>query len=443
MSLLSGWGKTAHTAANVTFPANGGAVAEAVEQAGSRGVIARGLGRSYGDPAQNAGGTVLDMTRHAGIVAFDGATGVLTALAGTSLDYLMRVLVPSGWFVPVTPGTRHVTVGGAIANDIHGKNHHRDGSFAEAVTSMTVLLPNGSTVTATPHGSHARLFWATIGGIGLTGIVLDATFKCQPILSSRMVVDTERAACLDDCMAKMEAGDISYKYTVAWIDCLATGASLGRSVITSGDHAPVELAGGEPYAFVPPQGIPAPQHVPTGLLNRSTVRAFNEVWYRKAPRLRLGEVQPITKFFHPLDGVRGWNAMYGRRGFIQYQFVVPFGEEDTLRRAVETLAQSGAASFLAVLKRFGPASNGLLSFPAPGWTLALDLPAVPELSAMLDHLDDAVVNVGGRVYLAKDSRMRPELLPAMYPRLQEWRELREALDPNRRLMSDMARRLGL
>jgi decaprenylphospho-beta-D-ribofuranose 2-oxidase len=416
-----------------------------------RGLLARGLGRGYGDCAQNSGGTVVETTDVDAFTIHDAPPDAdavpVTAEAGASIDRLLHALVPQGLFVPVTPGTRYVTVGGAIAADIHGKNHHRKGSWCQHVTSMRLQLASGEVVEIGPD-RDPDLFWATAGGMGLTGVVLDATFLCPRIGSSRLSVDTDRAPDLDSVLELMAAGDHAYDYSVAWIDLMAGGRSMGRSVLTRGRFATAEevapTMGDEPLAYSAGVLAAAPPLVPNGLLNKLTVRAFNELWYRKAPLRRRDELQTIPTFFHPLDMVGGWNRIYGPSGFLQWQFVVPFGAEATLRRIVEELSASGCTSFLAVLKAFGEADPAPLSFPAPGWTLALDIPAgVPGLGPLLDRLDEMVVAEGGRVYLAKDSRVRSELVPAMYPRLAEWQAVRERVDPDRRIRSDLARRLGL
>jgi decaprenylphospho-beta-D-ribofuranose 2-oxidase len=444
---VTGWGRTAPTTARLVRPRSYDEAVAAVRNCGARGGIARGLGRAYGDAAQNAGGAVFDMTGLDRIHAVDADGGTVLCGAGISLHRLMEVLLPLGWFVPVTPGTRYVTVGGAIGADIHGKNHHVSGSFARHVLSFELLTADGGIRTV---AGGTPLFDATAGGMGLTGVILTATVRLQPVETSLMSVDTERAADLDDLMARLTATDHRYRYSVAWIDLLARGASMGRSVLTRGDHAPLEALAGVPRArrapleFRPGRLPAAPSFVPEGLLGRTAVGLFNELWYRKAPRARTGELQRMSTFFHPLDGVPHWNRVYGRGGFVQYQFAVGYGQEEALRRIVHRISQRRCPSFLAVLKRFGEGDPGWLSFPVPGWTLALDIPAgLPGLGAFLDELDEEVAAAGGRVYLAKDSRLRPELLAAMYPRLGEFRALREELDPRSVFTSDLSRRLGL
>ncbi len=449
--LLTGWGNTAPSVASVVVAtagdlASAGALASLGET--RRGIIARGLGRSYGDPAQNGGGTVLCIDSDASPIAIDDVAGTVTVGAGMNLDVLLREIVPQGWFVPVTPGTRFVTVGGCIASDVHGKGHHADRSFGTHVTAMTMLLADGTVAHITAQ-THPDLWWATIGGMGLTGVILDATFRLIPIETGHFLVTTQRVPNLDELLTRMEAADHQYRYSVAWIDLVATGSSLGRSVLSCGNHATLDelrsylpRAAHDPLAFDPPALPGVPVGVPN-MLNRAAVRVFNEFWYRKTPREYHG-TETITGFFHPLDMVGHWNRLYGRHGFLQYQFVVPFEAVDTLRAIVTKVSAEGHASFLAVLKRFGAESGGMLSFPKPGWTLTLDLPAaVASLGHLLAELDELVIAAGGRHYLAKDAFCSPEVIRAGYPRLEEWQTVRRNVDPDGLWASDQARRLEL
>ncbi len=441
--LLCGWGRTSPSFATVVRPASPQAVAE--ELAGPGPLIARGLGRSYGDAAQCAGGRVLDTSALDRLELTDASKGTVVAGAGVSLEQIMAELLPRGWFVPVTPGTRQVSVGGAVAADIHGKNHHRDGSFCRHVHALTLATPEG-VVEVTPT-SDPDLFWATAGGMGLTGVVTEVTFSLLAVETSWMLVDTELASNLEDLMATMEASDHRYRYSVAWVDCMAKGRHLGRGVLTRGDHAALDDL---PSRLRPrAQAVPGPPRLkvpfppPSGLVNVASVTAFN-LAYRLGHRPGHGVPQSIPAFFHPLDGVAGWNLLYGRRGFVQYQFAVGFEHAGTVVEAVRLLSESKVPSLVAVLKRFGPASRGPLSFPLEGWTLALDLPVGPEaLPGLLRRLDELVAGVGGRVYLAKDARLAPALLPAMYPRLGELAAVRRRVDKRGVLRSDLSRRLGL
>lgn len=438
MTLLSGWGRTPWSAAaEVATPGDAEELAKAAGRAGERGAIVRGMGRCYGDAAQRAGGLVIDATGVASILELDLPNGVVRVLAGTTLDDLLRTIVPLGWFVPVSPGTRFVTVGGMVASDIHGKNHHQDGAIGSHLVSILLAGADGALRTLTPEGTPAA-FWATVGGMGLTGTIVEVTLRLKRIGSSRLAVDTDRLPDLDAAFSALREGAGRNRYSVCWIDLVATGRALGRSVLTQGD-----FADDGDLAYAPGPMLPAPP-APDALLNTLSIRAFNELWFRKAPKHREAQLQSIPTFFHPLDMLAGWNRLYGPRGFLQWQCVVPFGAEEVLRRCIEALAEVGAPSFFAVLKTMGEADPAPLSFPAPGWTLALDVPAgSAELATVLDRLDERVVEAGGRNYLAKDSRVRPELVAAMYPRLDEWRAVRDELDPGRVFRSDLSERLGL
>ncbi|MEC3919013.1 FAD-binding oxidoreductase [Nocardia sp. CDC160] len=445
---LSGWSRTAPTVAQVLSTPDIDTVAKAVREAGPRGVIARGLGRSYGDPAQNGGGLVVDMTAFGRIHTIDPDSGVVDVDAGVSLDALMRAALPVGLWVPVLPGTRQVTVGGAIASDIHGKNHHSQGSFGNHVLSMDLLTADGEVRTLEPDGVDAELFWATVGGMGLTGIVVRARIRMKRTETAYFYVDSDRTENLDETMELLTGGsDEGYEYSVAVPDTISTGAKLGRAGFSRGnlatlDQLPAKLRR-DPLYFNAPQLFTVPDVFPNGMVNNLTTRIGGEVTHRTFAKQGRGLIQNITQFLHPLDLLGEWNRGYGRRGFLQYQFSMPYGAEDQLAEAVRAIAYSGHRSFLNVFKRMGPSSRAPLSWPHPGFMLSLDFPLKAGLNEFCADLDRRVLDAGGRLYFAKESRTTPEMIRAMYPRLEEWRRIRDAADPGRVFVSDLARRLRL
>jgi decaprenylphospho-beta-D-ribofuranose 2-oxidase len=451
---LHGWGRAGSTRAHLAqIESISDAVSilrsSAEKPESARGFVPRGLGRSYGDAAQNAGGTALDLTRLNKMLQLDAESEPPTVVvqAGVSMDALMRALLPFGLWVPVLPGTRQVTVGGAIAADVHGKNHHTQGSFGNHVRALDLLGADGEVRTITPDGDTYDLFWATIGGMGLTGAILGATVALQRTETAYFAVDTDRCENLDDLMARMSSGDENYTYSVAWFDAVTRGSHLGRAVLTRGNKARLTDLGPklrrDPLKFVAPDLGTIPEVFPNKMVNTATAKAFSAFWYHKAPRHRVAELQNITQFFHPLDMVAEWNRLYGPHGFLQYQFVVPFSEADVFRTCLEKIVTSGHLSCLNVLKRFGPGNPSPLSFPMPGWTLTVDLPIVVGLDRLCNTLDELVISAGGRVYLAKDSRLSASAFRQMYPRLNDFLAVRHAVDPTGVFTSDLARRLNL
>jgi decaprenylphospho-beta-D-ribofuranose 2-oxidase len=439
--LLSGWGLATRSLAHVSRPSGAEEVASLIAGAGPRGILARGLGRAYGDAAQNAGGSVLEMTGLDGVRALDAASGEVTVAAGTSLEAVARAAIPRGWFPAVVPGTRFVTVGGAIAADVHGKNHHVDGGFGRYVRSFVLITPDAERRVVTRDGDRAT-FDATVGGMGLTGVVEEATLQLTRLPSAVVREEITAAQGLDELLELMSRGDDEHRYSVAWVDAAARGARLGRGLLLRGDHASGAEAAAASAALAAPRWR-VPRWLPGGLLGLPTVTAFNALWLHAKPVVSRHALTPLASYFWPLDGVRGWNRLYGARGLLQYQCVVPFGAEDVLRAIFRRARAARVASPLVVLKRMGD-GEGPLAFAMRGWTLALDFPAGARgLGALLDGFDSLVAAVGGRVYLAKDARLRPGALRAMYPRLDEWLSVRGGLDPRGVMRSDLARRLEL
>ncbi len=442
--VLTGWGRTMPSRALVLDVAAVDDVVGAVVSAGSRGVLARGAGRAYGDAAQNGGGLVLQLPGIDGIEVLDD--GDVIAGGGALLADVIPHVLARGRFLPVTPGTRYVTVGGAVAADVHGKNHHVDGSFGRHVRWLDVVTADGQVrrVSRESPEPEAGLFHATLGGMGLTGIVVRARFGTIPSPTATVLVDTHRHDDLDSLMAHMVEADDAHRYSVAWVDGTARGRRLGRGVLTLADHPRLGAAGGDDASSLGPARLAAPA-VPVTPLRRWSLTAFNELYFRRAPRRRLGEEMGLGPFFYPLDAVAGWNRLYGPNGFLQYQFAVPDSGCEVVRRSLETLGSLGAPSFLTVLKRFGPGEpESPLSFPLAGWTLAIDVPTrVAGLAEALDALDVLVLQAGGRLYLAKDSRATPATIEAGYPGLDRFRAVRRHFDPDGRFTSDLARRLAL
>ncbi|MGH3155433.1 MAG: FAD-binding protein [Streptosporangiaceae bacterium] len=438
--LLTGWGRATASVARVTGPLETGRLRDLVLSQPPGGVLARGAGLSYGDAAQNAGGYVLSPVTRPRIELTPGAASV-RASASVSFAELLSQTVPHGRILPVLPGTRALTVGGAIAADVHGKNHRADGSIAAWIEEIELLDGNGDLQSLDPAG-NAEGFHATIGGMGLTGIILAATIRLLPIRSAFLHVTSRRLPDLDALLDGLSTS--RSRYAVAWLDTTVPGKSLGRGILDEGDHlaGPVPAAEKSGLAYGPVQGRRAPA-LPFCPVTPSSARGFNSLWFRKAPQYRSG-ITDLPSYFHRLDALAGWNRVLGPRGFVQYQFAVPDGAEKIMTEVLEAVQNERCAPFLGTLKRFGPATGGHLSFPLPGWSLAIDMPAGnPRLAPLLRRLDARVAAAGGRVYLAKDGNLGGEAFGAMYRRSPQWREIKAKFDPAGVFRSDLARRLGL
>ena len=451
---LTGWGRTAPSVAEVLSTPDPEQIVAAVVRAADevadgrgRGVLARGLGRSYGDNAQNGGGLVVDMTPLNRIHAIDPGTRLVDVDGGVSLDQLMKAALPQGLWVPVLPGTRQVTVGGAIGCDIHGKNHHSAGSFGNHVRSMDLLTADGQVRTITPDGEGSDLFRATVGGNGLTGIILRATIEMTPTETAYFIADGDVTAGLDETIAfHSDGSEADYTYSSAWFDAISAPPKLGRAAISRGslarlDQLPPKLAR-DPLKFDAPQLLTFPDVFPNGLANKWTFGPIGELWYRKSGTYR-GKVQNLTQFYHPLDMFGEWNRAYGPAGFLQYQFVVPTEAVEEFKAIIVDIQASGHYSFLNVFKLFGPGNQAPLSFPIPGWNVCVDFPIKAGLNEFVTELDRRVLQFGGRLYTAKDSRTTADTFHAMYPRIDEWIAVRRKVDPHGVFASDMARRLEL
>ena len=457
---LYGWGRTAPSTAQVLSTADVDTIAQAVKQVADenselpehkrRGVIARGMGRSYGDPAQNGGGLVVDMTPLNRIHSIDPDTGIVDVDGGVTLDQLMKAALPYGLWVPVLPGTRQVTIGGAIGPDIHGKNHHSAGSFGDHVLSMELLVADGRVLHLEPTGETAELFWATVGGMGLTGIILRARIQMTFTETAYFIADTDRTDTLDETIALHSDGsEVNYTYSSAWFDAISAPPKTGRSTISRGSLATLDQLkefapklAKDPLRFKAPQLMTVPDIFPSWTMNKYTLMAIGEAYYMMGSPAR-NQVQNLTQFYQPLDLIGEWNRGYGKAGFLQYQFVVPTNAVEPFKDIIYDIQSSGHYTALNVFKLFGEGNKAPLSYPMKGWNVCVDFPIRPGLNEFLDRLDDQVMEFGGRLYLAKESRTSAEKFHKMYPELPAWLKTRREIDPYGVFASDMSRRLEL
>lgn len=436
---LTGWGRFPTVTADVFEPVDFSSLQMLIVNSNdSRKLVTRGSGRSYGDSALAQ--TVISSRFMDNFSALDENKRTIRCGAGVTLDSILRVSLPRGWFLPVVPGTRYISIGGAIAADIHGKNHHVDGTFCDHVVAITLLLANGDLISCSPT-KNAGLFRATCGGMGLTGVIVDATLQLREVPSVFIHRKSRIANNLKECFAHFENENDS-QYTVAWLDCLARGDNMGRSVVFLGDH----VAHKPKQAFKLNKGmqVSVPFTTPGILLNRHTMAAFNSTYFALNKRRSGDRKIDFDAFFFPLDSIHHWNRLYGHHGFIQYQFIVPEdGAFEAISAVLHKVSKAGKGSFLTVLKKMGPANENYLSFPMPGYTLALDFKFERSLFPLLEQLDDIVMAYNGRLYLAKDARMHEKIFKAGYPLWEKFIETKEKYDPNGVFASQQSDRIGL
>jgi decaprenylphospho-beta-D-ribofuranose 2-oxidase len=405
-------------------------------------VIARGNGRCYGDASLEE--NTISTLKYDKILSFDTEKGIFECQSGLTLNNILEVIVPKGWFLPVTPGTKFITIGGAVASDVHGKNHHVDGSFSAHIVEMDVFLSSGETITCSP-AFHEDLFWATCGGMGLTGIITRVKFDLKKIETAYIRQKQIKAGNLEEVIQLFEENK-HYTYSVAWIDCLKKGAEFGRSILILGEHAKPEDLDEEkkkkPLQLPQKLQITFPFTLPAFILNRFTVKAFNFIYYNKNLKTEINNIVSYEPFFYPLDAILHWNRGYGKRGFLQYQFVLPLQSKQGLIDILRRISDEGLGSFLAVLKVFGKQED-LISFPKEGYTLALDFPVRKGLFQFLNELDKIVLKYGGRIYLSKDARMDPDIFWMSYENAGKFLEIVKKYNPGFKMNSRQARRLNI
>jgi decaprenylphospho-beta-D-ribofuranose 2-oxidase len=438
--LISGWGGTSKVRSVVHRPSTKEEVERLMRAWPQKGSIARGLGRAYGDAAQVNGGVVLDSSALQDLDWVDLSEGIVSVGAGVSLADLCRAALAEGWFPPVLPGTKHVSIGGAIAADIHGKNEHRAGTFCDHVASLDLCSP-ARTIDGLGTRFEPGVFSSTAGGMGLTGMITRADLHLKKVAGPLVQETKWREANLDSLVRAVEAAVEEFEYVVAWLDVTADGSDLGRGVITCGSHVSAAGRGDAESNGSGPKRLRVPAGIPFNLVRQGALERFNSLIYGRATSSRQTEIVTWDRFFFPLDAIDGWNRLYGKRGFVQYQFVVP--NEDALKDVINHVAKEGLRVTLATLKRFTRAGPGHLSFATPGWSLAIDLAWTPSVVGSLQRLDETVIGHEGRIYLAKDSCSTPKSISAMYPELETWRATQRSLDPRGLLRSDLGARLEL
>lgn len=434
MKRIHGWGIYPCVNSNIILPRTLSHCQELLQNL-HHPFIPRGSGRSYGDSA--LAHTIVDMTAFDYLLDFDPQQGIITCGAGILLDTLLRFIVPLGWFLPVTPGTRYVTMGGAVASDVHGKNHHHVGSFSQYILSMDILLGNGEVITISAH-QYSDLFQATCGGMGLTGIILSIRLQLIRISSSNILQKIIACSCLEDLVEHFELFKDS-PYSVAWIDCMAKGSALGRGILTLGEHAKDGF-----LHISPSRAYTIPACMPASFLQPALIRLFNQFYYYKLAHTGHKKTTNLQSFFYPLDTLQHWNRLYGRDGFLQYQFVLPkTAGLEGLKAILTKIASSGMGSFLAVLKLLGQSNLNYLSFPQEGYTLALDFKYSSKVLALLSELDQMVLAYNGRIYLTKDARMSAAVFQQCYPNWQLFEYVRHRYHAAGIFGSYQSQRLGL
>lgn len=438
---LSGWGNIPHSIGHVAYPRSG---EDILTTPRTDKVIPRGLGRSYADQSTNTGHAVLKLEKFDRFLAFDPEKGILECQAGVSLEAIIEVFAPRGWFPMITPGTKYITIGGAIANDVHGKAHHADGSFVNCVYDFTIMLADGRVLKASRE-ENSDLFWANFGGLGLLGVILTARIQLRKVETTYFKQKAVAAKNLDSMLDAIDACEMEYSSSVAWIDSMAKGKNLGRGVLTMGNHAllsdlPANLRS-NPLKLGKKAKLSVPFYLPSFSLNPLTVSILNTVinWKQKSAPA----ISHYDAFFYPLDAINNWNRGYGKKGFIQYQFVIPMKNgREHIRKILGEITKSNCVPFLNVLKKFGH-GQGMLSFPFEGYTFAIDFPVTDRLKPFTKKLDQLVLEMGGRIYLGKDAYLDEQMFKAMYPNYREWLDIKRKYDPQNVFSSDLSRRIGL